>query len=161
LDEDSLTRFYDERMQAGDKKMSSWNLWWHSHGHLDSYFSHTDQTTINDWDNLSEKNNWLLSMVANKRQETHIRLDVFSPIRITVEDIPFELSFQDTKLEAEIQAEVDEKVIPFRNRPKPPTPPLLVPGGDLSQTTLTFDPKGKLIPDSQPLILSGQTGVKS
>src|SRR4051812_291704 len=60
MDENAVGDFFDELMLAGEKKLSSWNLWWHSHSFIPAFFSQEDQATIKDWDNLSEKNNWLL-----------------------------------------------------------------------------------------------------
>jgi hypothetical protein len=115
LDKEARTRFDDEQMQKGDN-LAGWKLWWHSHAFMDSYFSRQDEMTIEDWDNESNKNNWLLSIVTNKKQQTKIRLDVFSPLRLTITDIPFEISYEDDMLEAQIHLEVTQKVTQYRPR---------------------------------------------
>lgn len=117
IGEEAYSVFCDEKMQQGEK-MSEWKLWWHSHAFIDAYFSSIDNNTIEDWDNLSDKHNWLLSIVSNKRAETKIRLDVFKPVRLTIEDIPFEISYADYEMEQEVALEVAEKIELFK--PKAP-----------------------------------------
>lgn len=127
ITEESYGNFHDELIKRGEKS-SAWRLWWHSHAFIDSYFSSIDAATIEDYDLESDKNNWLLSIVSNKRHETKIRLDIFRPVRITVEDISFEISYADYELECLVQEEVERKVTIFRPKPRPPyVPPIITP----------------------------------
>ena len=83
---------------------SSLKLWWHSHVNMDVFWSPTDQNTIGKF-----SKEWMVSIVSNKQDKFKVRLDIFSPIRITLDDLPFTVEYNKVNNDA-IQAEINEKV---------------------------------------------------
>jgi proteasome lid subunit RPN8/RPN11 len=84
-------------------------LWWHSHARHDTYFSGTDQQTIEDTFDLSP---WWLSVVGNHAGSYRARLDLYPtkemPLRLTK---PVALSVvPDTEFDAEIDAAIGRHV---------------------------------------------------
>lgn len=145
LDRNALGLFYDELMQKGEDT-SLWKVWWHSHGDLETFFSSIDHATIESFDNETPQENWLLSIVSNRKLDTEIRLDVFSPLRLTTEHISYEIDLENPLIERQVLQEVAQKVRLFT----PPSPknvpiPLLGANGKVK-----FAPKSKpLIPDAE------------
>jgi len=109
VDKKALACFYDDLIQAGEDP-SLWKLWWHSHAQMGTFWSETDENTIEDFDNETEKDNWFLSLVTNLDREILTRLDIFSPFRIKKEEIPYEIIFDDAVISEEIRQEVKDKV---------------------------------------------------
>lgn len=109
LDRRSLGRFYDDIIKRGED-LSEWKLWWHSHADMDVFFSKTDVETIEDFDNDTEKDNWMLSIVLNKRGDVLCRIDSFSPIRYVYEGIEWDICFPDNGLRSNILNEIVDKV---------------------------------------------------
>lgn len=54
-------------------------LWWHSHVYGNAFFSVKDRNTIASWGEPGTRQEWWLSLVANKFGNIHVRLDVFRP----------------------------------------------------------------------------------
>lgn len=110
LDVDGLTKFYDNKMKGGDD-LSSYKIWWHSHNTMATFWSGIDEATIEDFN--TEKNdshNWMLSIVGNHAMDLKIRLDIFKPFRVTVEDIKYEVNYLSDEAKEEIKREVASKV---------------------------------------------------
>lgn len=81
--------------------------WAHSHGTMDIFWSHVDEKNI---DGLSN-GEWLLSIVVNKNQESLMRLDLFHPTHLFMDDIPWSVNYPiDEILEEECRIEFEEKV---------------------------------------------------
>lgn len=82
--------------------------WWHSHAGFDKFWSMTDVDNI---ERLGRRTPWLLSLESCHRGGYLARLDVFQPLRLTIDRLPvFEyednVAFQDTirrELEANVQ----------------------------------------------------------
>ncbi len=82
-------------------------LWWHSHVNMDVFWSQEDEGTAQGLANGV----WFLSIVANKRGEYLCRLDIFDPVPITLDNLKVIVIYpDDPKLDAMLQAEIDEKV---------------------------------------------------
>lgn len=79
LSTDGVSTFLYEYVKAG-KDPERIKFWWHSHAHMGAFWSGTDEATIERFNNM-----WMISMVSNKRGEYLARLDVFDPLRHTVE----------------------------------------------------------------------------
>jgi hypothetical protein len=62
------------------KSVRKLRLWWHSHAHMEAFFSGTDTGTIEG----SHEFDWLLSMVVNKKGSVEARVDTYTP-RVTRE----------------------------------------------------------------------------
>jgi len=111
LDRRALGKFYDEIIkEEGD--LLNWKLWWHSHADFGVFFSGIDESTIEDFDNETERDNWHLSIVSNHKAEMLARLDIFSPVRCTISEIDWEISFEDKVVQYATLDEIAEKVIP-------------------------------------------------
>lgn len=81
-------------------------LWWHSHGNMGTFWSTTDDNTI-------EKlgSSWMLSIVGNKKNEFLARFDLYSPLKLTVDNLALsELKAPNTELKNTIKEEIKEKV---------------------------------------------------
>lgn len=113
ISDEAQAKFMLELMQSGED-MVNWCIWWHSHGELSSFFSHTDVTTINSHQNQD----FLISLVTNRRAESEARLDIWatdnSPFKIRTQytrdlDVVIAES-EDLELKAEIEAEVKTKL---------------------------------------------------
>lgn len=59
-------------------------FWWHSHVNFGTGWSNEDMETINTFNNPLQ-----FSMVANKRGDIRLRLDVFRPLRLAFEEIEY------------------------------------------------------------------------
>lgn len=92
-----------------DIEVDDLKLWWHSHVNMGVYWSGTDHSTADIFD---EDMTWNLSIVTNKKKECRVRLDFYSPVRATLDDLPLVIydEKKNTELEAELKAEIKEKV---------------------------------------------------
>lgn len=87
-----------------------WKLWWHSHADMETFFSGIDTATISDFDSEMPEDNWMVSMVTNHKGDYKTRIDMFAPFRYTIDDVEFEVDYNDEKLLEQIKAEIAEKV---------------------------------------------------
>jgi hypothetical protein len=120
LDKKALAKFYDELMQR-DEDPGDWKLWWHSHAKMDTFWSGTDSATIDDFDTEMEANNWILALETNRKDEIITRIDIFKPLRVTVPDIPWEITFENKQIEDDAFNEAIEKIktpayVPKKNK---------------------------------------------
>ncbi len=107
-------------------------LWWHSHADMGVFFSGVDTATIDDFDNQTEENNWMVSLVTNHAGDTKTRMDSYFPFRATKEDIDFEIGFTDARLLKTIKEEIEAKVL------QPVRPAIITVGKDAGLNG--FDP---------------------
>jgi len=63
--------------------------WAHSHADMKVFWSGTDEETIAGLSN----DEWMLSLVVNKNHDAMMRLDVYSPAHIHVDDVVWELRY--------------------------------------------------------------------
>lgn len=114
LNHRELAAFYDEIIkEEGD--LSNWKLWWHSHATFDTFFSSTDIATIKDFDSEMYQDNWMLSIVTNHKKDLQARLDVFYPFHITLDDLDWDISYEDRNIKLNVLDEIAEKVVPVVN----------------------------------------------
>lgn len=107
------TNFNDETLEEflvglieAKKSPKDIKLWWHSHVNMGCFWSGDDKATARGF-----QNGWMISIVGNKRGEFLVRLDLFEPIRLTLDNLVFvEQKTYDPELAATIEAEVNEKV---------------------------------------------------
>lgn len=109
LDHRALAKFYDELMQA-DEDPSQWRMWWHSHAKMETFWSATDVATIEDFDTEMDANNWVLALETNREDEIITRIDIFKPLRVTVPDIPWEIYFENKRIEDDAFSEAMLKI---------------------------------------------------
>jgi len=83
LDQDAIGKLIYKRAQEGT--LESLNVWFHSHANMSVFWSPTDDATIED----SATQKYQVQIVANKAGDILSRLDIFKPIRVTVDKIPW------------------------------------------------------------------------
>jgi len=112
LDQESVATLIMDLDEAG-ADAGSLRFWWHSHGALDVFWSRTDEECI---DNLAN-GDYVLSLVTNKKGHTLARLDIFKPVRVTIDQLPVSVrSTGATLLDAcrqEIRERVNNIPVPF------------------------------------------------
>ena len=85
-------------------------LWWHSHGDMDTFWSGTDEDTIRRLAN----DGLLLSVVMNKAGKMLARLDQFTPLRVTIDDLPVFCLYPDLGLRQECEILFKDRVKEIR-----------------------------------------------
>ena len=112
LDQESVATLLMELDHAG-KDPGTLKFWWHSHGGLDTFWSRTDEECVNNLAN----GDYLLSLVTNKRGDVLARLDIFRPVRVTIDQVPVSVRSTGVALLDSCRQEIREKVnnipIPF------------------------------------------------
>ena len=81
-------------------------LWLHSHAEMGCFWSTTDAQTIAGLCN----DGFVLSIVTNKKGQMLARVDIFEPIRFTVDKVAVEPLFPEFNLRDACKAEIDAKV---------------------------------------------------
>jgi hypothetical protein len=81
-------------------------LWLHSHADMGTFWSTTDAETIAGLCN----DGFVLSIVTNKKGQMLARVDVFEPIRFTVDKVAVEPLFPEFNLRDACKAEIEAKV---------------------------------------------------
>jgi hypothetical protein len=105
LDSGAIAMFLTELITKGVETKDI-KLWWHSHAGGCSFWSHTDEDTI---DKLG--NSWMLSIVGNKDGDYLARVDVYNPIRVTVDELKVETYIErEQELDTQIYFEIKRKV---------------------------------------------------
>lgn len=106
LDEEALAKFLYQRIKQ-KKNVEDYKVWWHSHGFIQTFFSGTDTDTI---DNSTEFP-YLISIVGNKTGNFLTRLDIYKPLRLTIEDIELKVEPDNSKpIREECKKEIKQKV---------------------------------------------------
>lgn len=104
ISDQAMAQFLTELVRAKDKP-ENWNIWWHSHGTMDVFWSKTDSKTIEDHTNQS----YLISIVTNKKGEYKARLDIFPTDHSPFKQETF-CTYDDLKIEEEFgTGEYDEQ----------------------------------------------------
>ncbi len=110
IDREDYMKFTSNMMKAGEP-IEKLKLWWHTHGDMSVFWSPTDEANIQDFDWEKPEDNWVLSIVLNKSGNYKTRLDIFSPLRLTIHDLNVVVREPDYgNLDQVIQHEVKEKV---------------------------------------------------
>lgn len=109
LDKEELGKFYESLMDKGENP-SDWKVWIHSHANMAAVFSTTDDDTIKSFDLEVPTDNWFLSIVVNHAGDLNARVDIFSPLHVTLDKLEWDISFEDAILTQKIKAEIAEKV---------------------------------------------------
>lgn len=113
IDQEDYMKFTSKMMKE-DKPLEKLKLWWHTHGDMATFWSPTDEANIQDFDWEKPEDNWVLSIVLNKQGDYKTRLDLFSPLRLTIHDLkvvvrPFDYGNLDQLLEHEVHEKVSER----------------------------------------------------
>jgi len=105
LSSEDVAKFLLEAVRNG-LAPETLKLWWHSHAGMGTFWSGTDDATASKFGN-----GWMLSAVGNKRGEYLVRLDLYEPIRLTLDGLRFEVRQpENPDIRAEVEAEIKEKV---------------------------------------------------
>ena len=81
-------------------------FWWHSHGSMQSFWSATDDSCIEGLANSS----LTVSLVTNQHKQDRVRIDQYTPIRLTLDEVPIRLHHEDLGLFDECESEFRSKV---------------------------------------------------
>ena len=105
-----ITQKFIEEYDAGnkDKNPTDMKLWWHSHANSSVFWSGTDDKTCEDYNNDS----WLISIVVNHDKKLLCRLELYHPIRISLDNVPVEVICDSEYLESledQCRKEIAEK----------------------------------------------------
>ena len=87
-------------------KYKDLSLWWHSHCDFETFWSGTDTGTC---DRLAN-NKFLVSIVLNKKQEARCRIDLYKPLRITVDDVIVSMPEDRISSSEKVKKEIGELV---------------------------------------------------
>jgi hypothetical protein len=82
LVDDAYAKFVMGYYQSG-KDVVDLKLWIHSHGDLGVCWSPDDEKTIE----THKRATYFVSIVVNKRGRYLVRVDIFNPLRVTIEDV--------------------------------------------------------------------------
>ena len=104
MDQDAVARLMVDLAAKG--RSDQLRAWVHSHGTMNVFWSNQDDETI---DNLAG-DPYLVSVVVNKKGEVRARVDVFKPVRVTVDEVPVEVLIPDMGLGPQCEKEFKEKV---------------------------------------------------
>lgn len=106
---DDLARFLIAFVEQG-KDPAILKLWWHSHGEMELFWSPIDDYTARGF-----QNDYMLSLVTNKAGEQRCRLDLYQPLKLTIDRlpviIPIPASVEERKIRDLIGQEIAEKLI--------------------------------------------------
>ena len=137
LDSNALIDFLTQRTLEG-KDGDILRCWWHSHVNMRVFYSATDLTTIERF-----TGDYLISLVGNKKHELLARLDIYNPLRLTLD-----LSIQtqsELDLEKTIKAEIKSKTrIPILAKPT------------LKEIKVNVQTDNEVLPEKE-LVMSGKT----
>ena len=95
LDQQALAKFLCKHNQPEKVR-----LWCHSHARFGVFWSPQDETCIDGLANES----FLLSIVVNKKRDVKVRLDIWHPFRVTLDDLPLEIRLPKLGLARECEA---------------------------------------------------------
>lgn len=109
IGKETMSKFMGDLMDQG-VETERVKLWWHTHADFGTFWSKTDTDTIDGWNNETDEDNWVLSIELNKKGSIINRVDVFSPLRITVENLPLLPTTHSGKRRKEVAEEVAAKV---------------------------------------------------
>jgi proteasome lid subunit RPN8/RPN11 len=100
-----VSKFLCDYVRAGNNPEDI-KLWWHSHAKMETYWSPTDESTIEGFGS-----GWIVSIVSNKQKAHRARIDILDPIRMTIDNLPIEIMLKiDPSLRNEARREIVEKV---------------------------------------------------
>lgn len=107
---ESQARFLNALVKAG-KDPSKWLFWWHSHVNMGVFWSATDRTAMHIDNNTGKP--FLVSVVFNKKGERLGCIDVYKPLKHTIDNVPVvdEIVISE-ETRADIGAKVTKRVAP-------------------------------------------------
>ncbi|MCL4558123.1 MAG: hypothetical protein M1491_05765 [Deltaproteobacteria bacterium] len=104
LDPLSVSKLLIELSKQG--KETRLLLWWHSHVNMEAFWSSTDKRTIQGL----KSGSFFISMVVNKRFDIQARIEIFSPVSLSLDSVPVKVLPDIAAIPEEISKEVQAKV---------------------------------------------------
>ena len=105
LDQQDIARLLCELEQQG--KADQLKFWWHSHGSLPTFWSQTDDENIE----RLRTGDFLLSIVVNRSWDSLARIDWYSPLQVTLDQLPLNILLPESRgLHARCHKDVEELV---------------------------------------------------
>jgi hypothetical protein len=108
---DYVARFLISFVEQG-KDPVKLKLWWHSHVDMDVFWSPIDDYTARGF-----QNDYMLSLVTNKAREHLCRLDIYQPLKLTIDRLPVAMPHQSHGEEKGIRdlilKEISEQIIMY------------------------------------------------
>lgn len=105
LDQRNIGKLITNLIREG-KDPSKIKLWWHSHADMEPFWSMIDESTIAGLENA-----FMISVVGSKSGEFRCRIDLYSPFRMTVIDLPLIIIFpENPQLKEKCLTEIKIKV---------------------------------------------------
>ena len=106
IDDEAAAVFLCDAINAGHDP-TRLRVWWHSHCNFDCFWSGTDEGTID----VLSGGAWLISIVGNKSRNYRGRLDIYSPLRLTLDELKMHVVLQHSaKVVDAAKAELEAKV---------------------------------------------------
>ncbi len=142
LDPEGIMKFYHDRLKLNPKdRQRNYKLWWHSHFDFNVFWSGQDDKCINGLDNDTKRDNWLLSVVGNQDGELLVRIDLFYPIRMTLNHVPYTCDLLPEKAHKGLVKEIKRKV----REPAPvvTSPAIVYPDDEPKETKKILKKHGK------------------
>jgi len=109
LNSKAVSDFLIEKCQIEGFPVENIKLWWHSHVNMQTFWSQTDDDTIDGFDQDSKEDNWYLSIVCNKQGHRRARVDIYYPFRVVIDELQISTD-EDHDLEKSIKEEVNKLV---------------------------------------------------
>ena len=104
MDAKDINRLMTELIREG-KDTDKLRFWLHSHGSGTIFWSGTDEDTCRGFG----ENGYVVSAVVNQRREILARVDMYTPIRLTIDAIPVFYEFYNKNTIADLKEEYYEK----------------------------------------------------
>lgn len=107
LDSEEVAKFIYKKFKKKEN-VENLKLWWHSHNSMDSFFSGTDDDTIEE--EAKTGRDYMISIVSNNDGEVKGRIDFYKPFRATIDCDVEVIEEDDPQLRTQIEKEVKKLV---------------------------------------------------
>lgn len=104
LDPDAIAELMIRLEREG--RSDQLRLWWHSHANAGVFWSPTDKENIR----RLNADDFIVSIVVNKAWDIKARVDFFSPIVVTLDDLAVHILLPDRDLQDTCRAQIDDLV---------------------------------------------------
>lgn len=119
LDPEAIAELMIQLEQEG--RSDQLRVWWHSHADSGVFWSPTDRENIR----RLNADDYIVSIVVNKAWDIRARVDFFSPVAVTLDELPVHILLGDQQLQDTCRSQVEKLV---RSRP---------------MMSLVMDPRGR------------------
>lgn len=106
IDDEAAAQFLCEAIRDGHDP-ATLRVWWHSHASFGCFWSTTDEGTID----VLSGGAWLISIVGNHAGQYRGRLDIYDPMRLTLDELPLHVVLPESAdVQEAAKAEIAAKV---------------------------------------------------